>query len=157
MKTVSPWDLDHLRQAQFAFGELNELHGEPQRMLFISGVLLVGDRGSTFGTAVGQRNVSDCWLPHRFSNLRNMRKVLPLGRSVQDNGCSYIIRSTPQKKAEANHAFFLNPPFSARDQVIVTTIALQRLHPEGKDERLPLLVGSAQRKYPEKHGGAEPP
>lgn len=68
-------------QAQFAFGELNELHGEPQRMLFISGVLLV----------------------------------------------------------------------------IVTTIALQRLHPEGKDERLPLLVGSAQRKSPEKHGGAEPP
>ena len=32
-------------QAQFAFDELNELHGEPQRMLFISGVLLAGDQG----------------------------------------------------------------------------------------------------------------
>ena len=114
MKTVSPWDLDLLRQAQFAFGELNELHGEPQRMLFISGVLLVGDRGSTFGTAVGQRNVSDCWLPHRFSNLRNMRKVLPLGRSVQDNGCSYIIRSTPKKKTGQTDAFFCIHRLKAR-------------------------------------------
>ena len=43
---------------------------------------------------------------HTNYYLRNMRKVLPLGRSVQDNGCSYIIRSTPKKKAGANHAFF---------------------------------------------------
>ena len=63
----------------------------------------------------------------------------------------------PKKKPGQTMRFFLHPPFSARDQVIVTTIALQRLHPEGKDERLPLLVGSAQRKSPEKHGGAEPP
>ena len=118
------------------------------------------------GTKVGLRLLA----PHRFSNLgdRNIYYTLSITCYVLRK-CSvkYWLPSTSLLLMKTGLRWFASStiqlcsffvgrfdpwgshgdyPWCPPDQVIVTTIALQRLHREGKDERLPLLVGSAQRK-----------